>query len=56
MTAPDVDNQFTVDIHGDRRAQLLTAFDFFGQRVGDLLEPGIAVALHDIVHVAHHGH
>jgi hypothetical protein len=42
-----VDDQLAVDVDRDGRTDLLAAGDSFGERVGDLLEPGITMALQD---------
>ena len=50
VAAPDVEHRFTVDVDRDRGAHLCTAAEFFGQGVGDLVEPGVGMAVHDICH------
>jgi len=50
MAAPDVDDQFTVNIDGYRRADFLTAGDGIRQRLAQALESGVTAAMHDVVH------
>ena len=52
VTSPDVDDELVVvvDVDRDRGTQFLTAGHFFGQRVRDLFELGITVAVYDVVH------
>ena len=44
---PDIDDGF---LDRDRGAHLCIAAEFFGQRVGDLVEPGVDVAVRGVSH------
>ena len=44
--APEIDDEATVDMDRDRRAQLAALLEAAGERVANGLEPRIAVALH----------
>ena len=50
VAAPDVDDELAVDVDGYRGAELLTVGDLVGERIGDLVEAGIPVAVHDVAH------
>ena len=52
VSAPDVDDEFAVDVEGDRGAQFLALGDLVGQCLGYFVESVIAVALYDVVHPA----
>jgi hypothetical protein len=45
MTAPNVDDILTVDVDGDRRADLLAGGDRVGEPRSDVVESRIAVSL-----------
>ena len=50
MAAPDVDDELAVDVDRDGRADFLTVGDLLGERLGDLVESGVAVTLQDLMH------
>ena len=49
---PSIDDELAVDVKSDRGTEFLAFGDLISQRVGDLSETVIAVAVHDIVHRA----
>ena len=50
VAAPDVEHRLAVDVDRDRGAHLCTAAEFLGQRVGDLVESGVRMAVHGVGH------
>ena len=52
MSAPDVDDEFAVDVEGDGGAQFPALGDLVGQCLGYFVESVIAVAVYDVVHPA----
>ena len=54
VATPDVDDELAVDIDGYRGAELFTFGYLVGQRLGDLVEAGIPVTMHDVAQPGHH--
>ena len=50
VAAPHVDDEFAVDVDGYRGADFLAVGDLVGECLGDLVEPGIAVPLQNVMH------